>query len=94
MRITLNAHFTDIDEQYLLTVENGVLHYAKGKQAASADATLTMTRAALDAVVLDEATLAEKMAAGEAAIEGSQEKLIEFLSLLDTFEFWFNIATP
>lgn len=28
--ITLNAHFTDIDEQYLLTVENGVLHYAKG----------------------------------------------------------------
>lgn len=44
-----------------------------------------MTRATLDAVVLGEATLAEKMAAGEAAIEGSQEKPIEFLSLLDTF---------
>ena len=92
--ITLNAHFTDIDEQYLLMVENGVLHYAKGARAADADATLTMTRAALDAVVLGEATLAEKMATGEAAIEGSQEKLIEFLSLLDTFEFWFNIVTP
>ena len=26
------CHFTDIDEQYLLVVENGVLNYAKGKQ--------------------------------------------------------------
>jgi alkyl sulfatase BDS1-like metallo-beta-lactamase superfamily hydrolase len=34
------------------------------------------------------------MAAGEAEIAGSQEKLVEFLSMLDSFEFWFNIATP
>jgi alkyl sulfatase BDS1-like metallo-beta-lactamase superfamily hydrolase len=31
--ITLNTVFTDINEQYLLTVENGVLDYTKGKQA-------------------------------------------------------------
>ena len=28
-KIVLNAHFTDIDERYLLVVENGVLNYAK-----------------------------------------------------------------
>ena len=92
--ITLNAVFSDIGEEYLLTVENGVLHYAKGRQSSSADATLTMTRAALDAIVLGEASLQEKMEAGEASIDGNAEKLVEFLSLLDNFEFWFNIVTP
>jgi alkyl sulfatase BDS1-like metallo-beta-lactamase superfamily hydrolase len=53
--MTLNTDFTDINEQYVLTVENGVLNYTKGKQADKADATLTTTRAALDQVVLGEA---------------------------------------
>ena len=93
-RLVFNANFTDTDEQYLLVVENCVLNHAKGKQSAQADASLTMTRAALNEVVLGEAKLAEKLAAGEASIDGNPEKLVEFLSLLDTFEFWFNIATP
>jgi alkyl sulfatase BDS1-like metallo-beta-lactamase superfamily hydrolase len=92
--LVFNANFTDTGEQYLLVVENCVLNYAKGKQSAEADATLTMTRAALNEIVLGEATLAEKTAVGEARIEGNPAKLVEFLSLLDTFEFWFNIATP
>jgi alkyl sulfatase BDS1-like metallo-beta-lactamase superfamily hydrolase len=93
-KIVLNANFTDIDEQYLLVVENGVLNYAKGKQDAEADATLTLSRTALDEVILGEAKLADKLAAGEAQINGNPEKLMEFLSLMDTFEFWFNIVTP
>lgn len=92
--IVLNAVFTDIGEEYLLVVENGVLNYAKGKQAANADATLTMTRAALNEIVLGEAKLVDKLTTGEAQIAGSQEKLVEFLMLLDNFEFWFNIVTP
>ena len=92
--ITVNANFTDINEQYVLAVENGVLNYAKGRQADEADATLTTTRAALDQIALGEARLVDKLAAGEAKVEGSQEKLIEFLSLMDNFEFWFNIVTP
>ena len=75
-------------------MENGVLNYAKGKQSTTADATLTTTRTALDRIVLGETTAAEALAAGEATIEGDATKLAEFLSLLDTFEFWFNIVTP
>ncbi len=93
-KIVLNAVFTDINEQYLLIVENGVLNYAKGKQDAEADATLTLSRTALDEVILGEAKLVDKLAAGEAQIAGNPEKLVEFLSLMDTFEFWFNIVTP
>jgi alkyl sulfatase BDS1-like metallo-beta-lactamase superfamily hydrolase len=92
--LAFNASFTDTGERYTLVVENGVLNYARGKHLAEADATLTMTRAALNEIILGEATLAEKTAAGEASIAGNPEKLVEFLSLLDTFEFWFNIVTP
>ena len=92
--ITINASFTDIDELYLLVVENGVLNYTLGKQSADADATLTTTREVLDKVLLGEATMADVLTAGEATIEGNPAKLVEFLSLLDTFEFWFNIVTP
>ena len=93
-KIVLNAIFPDIDEQYLLVVENGVLNYALGKQDPEADATLTLSRTALDEVILGEAKLADKLASGEAQISGNPEKLGEFLSLMDTFEFWFNIVTP
>ena len=93
-KIVLNAVFTDINEQYLLVVENGVLNYAKGKLDAEADATLTLSRTALDEVILGEAKLADKLNSGEAQISGNPEKLVEFLSLMDTFEFWFNIVTP
>lgn len=93
-KLVFNTAFSDTGEQYLLVVENCVLNYAKGKHSAQADAALTITRAALDAIILGEAKLPEKLASGEAAIEGNPEKLIEFLSLLDTFEFWFNIVTP
>ena len=92
--IVLNAHFTDIDERYVLTVEHGVLNYVKDQQADHADAALITTRATLDEVAQGQATVAEKLAAGEARIEGDPAKLAEFLSLLDTFEFWFNIVTP
>ncbi len=92
--LVLNADFTDTGEQYVLAVENGVLNYSKGKQADDADATLTLTRSALDEVILGEAKVANKLASGEAKIDGNAEKLAEFLSLLDTFEFWFNIVTP
>ena len=92
--MTLNINLTDIEDQYVLTVENGVLNYAEGKQADQPDATLTTTRVALDQVLLGEGSLADKLATGEANIVGSQEKLIDFLSLMDNFEFWFNIVTP
>ena len=65
-------------------MENGVLNYAIGKQDPEADATLTLSRTALDEVILGEAKLADKLASGEAQISGNPEKLMEFLSLWTT----------
>ena len=60
----------------------------------SADATIILTRSALDEIVLGEATLDQKTASGELKVEGNRKKLDEFFSMLDSFEFWFNIVTP
>jgi alkyl sulfatase BDS1-like metallo-beta-lactamase superfamily hydrolase len=92
--ITLNATFTDANEQFTLSIKNGVLNYRKDKRADAADASLTTTRAVLNQLILGETTWQNKLAANEAIVEGSPEKLIEFLSLMDTFEQWFNIVTP
>jgi alkyl sulfatase BDS1-like metallo-beta-lactamase superfamily hydrolase len=93
-RYVLNLHATDLGEQYVITVEHGVLNYRRGAPAADADASVTFTRKALDQVLLGEATLPQKMAAGEIKIEGRQEALGELQALLDNYEFWFNIVTP
>jgi alkyl sulfatase BDS1-like metallo-beta-lactamase superfamily hydrolase len=92
--ITINAIFTDTNERYVLLVEHGVLNYTKGKQADAADATLTTSRAVLGQILQGEATWKDKLASNEAIVEGRQEKLLEFLSLLDAFNFWFNVVTP
>jgi alkyl sulfatase BDS1-like metallo-beta-lactamase superfamily hydrolase len=93
-KIVLNVDFTDLKEKYLLTVENGVLNYAHGKQDKKADATIKLSKATLDAIQLKEATIDQKIKSGDVKITGKREAFSEFLSLLDTFPFWFNIVTP
>ena len=34
------------------------------------------------------------MQAGDVEIDGNADKFVEFLSLLDRFDLWFNIVTP
>ncbi|MFC1863640.1 alkyl sulfatase C-terminal domain-containing protein, partial [Thermodesulfobacteriota bacterium] len=92
--IIINTEFTDINENYVLTLENGVLKHIKKRRAENADIGLILTRAVLDEIVLGEATPDQKVASGELKVEGSLKKLDEFFSLLDSFEFWFNIVTP
>jgi alkyl sulfatase BDS1-like metallo-beta-lactamase superfamily hydrolase len=92
--LRFNFNLTDTNEQYTLVVENGVLNYRKDQQYADADASLITTRSALDRILMGQATAAEKLATGQAVIEGDRDKLIEFMGLLDNFEFWFNIVTP
>lgn len=78
----------------MLSVNNGVLNYTKGKLVDAPDATLTASRAVLGEIVQGEATWKDKFAAKEALVEGRMEKLLELLSLLDPFDLWFNIVTP
>jgi alkyl sulfatase BDS1-like metallo-beta-lactamase superfamily hydrolase len=89
-----NLEFTDIEERYLLEVENGVLNYTTDAASDSPDAGMTTTRSGLDAIVLGQATLADLVDNGSVSIEGDAAAFADFVALLDSFDLWFNIATP
>jgi len=91
--ITLVLKFPELKDSYTLTVENAVLTASK-KAPAKADATVTLSKSTLDSVSLRQMTLDQAIAKGDAKIDGNKESVTEFLSLLDAFPFWFNIATP
>lgn len=92
-KIALNLTFTDLNKQYALTVENAVLNYST-HPTPDADAALTLSKATLDRIQLKEMTIEQAVASGDLKIEGRSESLDEFLGLLDSFPFWFNIVTP
>ena len=93
--ITINWNFTDTKEQYVLALENGALNHTADKQAKEADATLTLTRAALDEGIRGgKPKLEAEIASGDIKLEGNKEKVGELLSLMDKFDPMFNIVTP
>ena len=92
--IALNFILPDVNQTFTLTVTNGVMNYTTGRQNAGADATVTMNRSLLDDINLGQTRLVDAMQAGQVQVDGNQDKVVEFIGLLDSFDFWFNIVTP
>ena len=91
--ITLNVNFTDLRKEYGLTVENGVLNYAP-TPVPNANARVTLTKAKMDDIQMGNVKLADAISANDVTIDGNRGSFDEFMGLLDTFPFWFNIVTP
>lgn len=91
-KITLNVDFTDLKKQYGIVVENGVLNY--GPPAPGSDASLKLTKATMNDIQLGKVKLSDAIAANSVTLEGNRQSVDDFVSLLDTFDFWFNIVTP
>ena len=89
----INWNFTDTRQQYALNLENSALTYTHGL-AEDAHASLILTRAMLDAIVLKRTTFAEAAMAGQVGIAGDAGKLVELLGLLEDFDPMFEIVTP
>lgn len=92
-KLVLNYNFSDLGKRYALTVENGVLTY-EPKASDQADVGLTMNKTTLEDIQLGRATLEQKVASGELKFDGNPQAFGEFMGLLDTFDFWFDIVTP
>lgn len=90
--ITLNFVFTDTGENYEVAVRHGVLNY-HARLAEKPDATLTLSRADLNLALTGRSTFPELLLSGKIRVTGDNKKFPEFLSLLDPFDFWFNIVT-
>ena len=93
-KAVLNVDFGEDGGKYKLELENGVLNHTASAEAENADATITLSREALNKIMLKEETLKQAQERGDVKITGNGEKLNELLSYMDKFEFWFNIVTP
>ncbi len=91
--LSVNLRFTDTGADYLLTVENAVLHHYAGRGDPAA-ATVSLTGPALARLVLGDVTVADAIAGGEASVDGDAAGFETLLALLDRFDFWFEIIAP
>jgi alkyl sulfatase BDS1-like metallo-beta-lactamase superfamily hydrolase len=91
--MVINWNFTDSNQQFALTLENSALTHIAGQEP-RADATVTLSRATLDAVTLKATSFPAAVLAGQVKIEGNRAKLAELMSMLDTFEPMFPVVEP
>jgi alkyl sulfatase BDS1-like metallo-beta-lactamase superfamily hydrolase len=92
--IVIGWHFTDSGDLWTVTVENGALSSVRGRVAPDAQATVTLTRAAFDSMLLGEGDAAKLLASGAVVVQGDGAKLGELLGLLDDGDPAFPIVTP
>jgi alkyl sulfatase BDS1-like metallo-beta-lactamase superfamily hydrolase len=92
-QIAIGWDFTDVGERWTVRVQNGALS-ARPAAADDAQATVTLTRGAFDAILLGEGDGAQLFASGAIAVAGDGAKLGELLGLLDDGDPSFAIVTP
>jgi len=92
--IVINWTFRDLNQTYVMTLENSALTHISGPPADSADLSLTLTRAALDALTLKQRTFPDAVASGDISFRGNPLKLQELTGMLDEFTPDFEIVEP
>ena len=86
--------FTDLNESYLLTVKNSVMHFQRDADLAGADASLRVTRELFTRILIGDVGLRETLTSDALELEGSVIQLVRFFALFETPDGEFNIVTP
>lgn len=92
--LTINFHFTDVEETFVVNIENSVMHHWKKDAAPDADATVSLTRGFWLKVLSGKASIRELVFSDEIDIDGSKLKVLSFFSMLDRGVPGFPIVTP
>lgn len=93
-RIVINWVFPDIDERFVLNLENAALTYLEGRESAEADATVTLDRPVLTEIMLRTLSIADGVGQGKIQVDGELAKLEELIGLIEDFKFMFPILEP
>ena len=92
--LRLNFTFTDLGENWVLSLDNSVLHARQRDADPNAAATVKLTRDFLVKLATQQAGLREMLFSDDLAVEGSRLELLSFFSLLDSPDGLFPIVTP
>lgn len=92
--IILNWVFTGTGEQYVTELIHSVINHTASTQSPTADATITLTQRTLGQLLFGEITFEQALGGGLVQITGKPLKVVEFFTLLQKFDKYFNIVTP
>ncbi|HEN8798365.1 TPA: MBL fold metallo-hydrolase [Pseudomonas putida] len=92
--LTINWHFTDLNEDYALTLRNGVLTHRDHTRHGQADVEVKMSKATLDRIALKQTGFLKEATVGDIDISGERMKFMRFMAGLDEPDGRFNIVTP
>lgn len=93
-KLAIKISFSDLDEHYLLNINNAVMHHEKVEKNMPADATLTLTHPLFIDLLIGRANLKNTLLGDDLSVDGSTLDLINFFSLLDLPKGTFSIVTP
>jgi alkyl sulfatase BDS1-like metallo-beta-lactamase superfamily hydrolase len=93
-KLDIKISFTDLNESYLLSLNNSVLRHKKVDANTPADATLNLTQPLFVDIIIGKAGLKDTLFGDELSVEGSTLDLISFFGLLDKPQGTFPIVTP
>ena len=91
--LKVNLVLTDIEESYVLWIENAVLHFKKAAPATDANATLTLTKPIFIKMMTGTAGVQDTLLSDDLEIDGSQIDLVRFFTLFDKAPGTFAIVT-
>lgn len=92
--IVMNWNFNDSGKRYQLNLENSALTYSAERVASNPDATLTLSRPTLDAIMTQQLSPKQAIQSGQLKVEGNSEAFVNLLGLLDSFSPNFEIVVP
>ncbi|WP_295749743.1 alkyl sulfatase dimerization domain-containing protein [Undibacterium sp.] len=89
----INLILTDTQESFVLWIENAVLHFKKAPPAASANASLTLTKGIFIKMMAGTAGVKDTLFSDDLKVEGSKLDLVRFFALIDKAPGTFAIVS-
>ena len=93
-RLKINILFTELEQNFVLSIRNSVMHYRELPADPSADASIAISGNLFFQIMMKQVGITDLLTSEELEVEGSVLKLIKFFSLLGESNDNFNIVTP
>ena len=94
MKAAISMVFSDSNEVWALELSNSVLNSSRGRVLKNPDVTITLTRPAFLAMLLQGKKLPELVQAGMVKVEGNPQSFGAVVANIMNFDPVFNIVTP
>jgi len=93
-RLKINIFFKALDQNFVLTIRNSVMHYREAAYDESADASVVLSRELFFQIMMKQVGITDLLTTDELQVEGSVLKLLNFFAMLGESNDNFNIVLP